>query len=199
LEYRSQRSGSYIFRPEGSSPIAVTDNNLQAIYSTSGKLFSQIIVVTQRFTMTYRLYEEWIDTRYDIQPIPGNTELTTRFYTGTGEAQNSKLIVYDGMNFVKRVVNEKAPHAGHYFPSTAGAIYTESGSQLTVLTAQTMAVTKDGNAIQFLIHRKLMSDDGRGMSQANNDDSPLYGLRFLMTYQDTKQVFLSSNLFSPLI
>jgi alpha-mannosidase II len=188
FEYKTQRSGSYIFRPEGEGPNEVTDNTVTAIYTTPGKLFSQIIVVGSRFTTTYRLYREWIDTRFDIQSLSGDTELTTRFYNGDDDSgDKSKLIVYDGLNFVKRVVHKEAPHAGHYYPSPAGAIYMDSTSQLTVLTAQTMAVTKDRNALQFMIHRRLQRDDGRGMSQANNDDSPLYGLRFMITYQDVKQ------------
>jgi len=55
------------------------------------------------------------------------------------------------------------------------------------LTAQTMAVTKQDHSLQFLFHRRLMKDDGRGMSQGNNDDSTLFGVKFLVTYVDNRK------------
>ncbi|KAL0483218.1 alpha-mannosidase [Acrasis kona] len=190
LEYKTQRSGSYIFRPELSTPVDLERNRVVAVHVTQNTFLSQLIVVTDRFTATYKLYGEWIDCEYDVQQLPGDTEFTTRFYAGSKEKdleQEGKLIVYDGMNFVKRTVRKAAPHAGHYYPSTAGAIYINKKSQLTVLTAQTMAVTKQDHSIQFLFHRRLMKDDGRGMSQGNNDESALMGVKFLMTYQDKTQ------------
>jgi alpha-mannosidase II len=185
MEYKTRRSGSYIFRPEGAGPEPITADSALAVFVTEGTLLTEVIVVTTRFTITYRLYEEWIDSHFDVHPLPADTELVTKFYADINT--QSKLIVYDGINFVKRVVSDKAPHAGHYFPSTAGAIITDKKSQLTVLTAQTMGVTKVENAIQFMIHRRLQQDDGRGMAQANNDESALKGVRFLLSYQDTKQ------------
>lgn len=187
LEYQTQRSGSYIFRPNG-APVPFS-NTLYSIFISNGPLLNQAIITTDRMILNIRLFShqdiaEYIEIVHFIKPIPGNTELVTRFGINNG-GQSGDLYSFDGLKFLKREIHQNAPIAGRFYPSVAGALYKFSESQVTVFTQQSMAFTAYPNEIEFMIHRRLNSDDGRGMSQPNADASE-FRFKILLNYKTFK-------------
>lgn len=109
--------------------------------------------------------------------------------------KQAKLITFDGLQFLKRMIYEKAPLASRFYPVVAGAMIQIQESQLNVVIPQTMGATVTGNELELMVHRRLMSDDGRGMSQANNDDSSIQ-FSMLISYSKTNENNLWVNLHS---
>lgn len=185
LEYVTSRSGSYIFRP---NKLATSiRNDLDSIFISTGPLFNMAVVKTTRFTYTVRLFHapldgEFIELRFHLNALPINTELVTRLgVSSAGPQTQGQLITFDGYTFMKRKVHEEAPKAGQFYPAVAGALYSFPNTFLTVLTEHTMAMTTSPDGLEFMIHRRLGKDDGRGMAQANNDDSE-FSFRMLISY-----------------
>lgn len=181
LEYKTQNSGSYLFRPNDDGPSPLGQQSLSFVYVSKGNVMDKILVDTKRVkiyvtlphNMKDSVLEKFIDYRFELSPLPENSETVARFGVGTRQDKGN-LIVYDGFNFVKRVIHPSAPHPGHFYPSTSGALLKMPDSQqISILTDHTMGVTAQNNEIEFLVHRRLMKDDMRGMSEANNDQSPL--------------------------
>jgi hypothetical protein len=182
LEFSTQRSGSYIFRPN-SDPQPFS-NTLKSVYISNGPILSQAIISTDRLTQIIRLFKnseisDFFEVVYDLKTIPGNTELVTRIGVDS-KGKKGDVYSFDGMKFMKRFILPQAPLAGRYYPSVAGALYRFPDSSLTVLTEHSMAFSATQDELEFMIHRRLNSDDGRGMSQANADQSTL---RFKMLIQ----------------
>jgi alpha-mannosidase II len=179
MEYESERSGSYIFRTNKAAR-PLTNQQLEYIHITKGDLFQQAFITTSRVTIVIRLPQtnsddvsaDYIQMNYDVHELPVNTEMVTRFSV-KGDKSTPQLLVYDGKDIVKRKVHSDAPLPGHFYPSQAGAILMYPDTQLTVLTGHTMGLTTWNNELEFVIHRRLGKDDGRGMSQANDDFSTL--------------------------
>ncbi|KAL9652227.1 hypothetical protein ABK040_011887 [Willaertia magna] len=186
-EFKTVNSGSYIFRPMN-DPIPLENQSVKFIYLSKGDFIERAYIRTSRIiiiiTLTKNtkdlLSSHFIDFKFDINPLPENSEMVARFGVGNNNRNDkNSMLVYDGFNFVKRTVHQSAPQSGRFYPSTNGAILkttdgSSSSSQLTVLTDHSMAVTtRDNNNLEFMIHRRLMRDDGRGMSEANNDFSAL--------------------------
>ncbi|KAG2372905.1 hypothetical protein C9374_013027 [Naegleria lovaniensis] len=181
LEYKTQNSGSYLFRPNDEGPSPLGQQSLSFVYVSKGNVMDKIFVDTKRVkiyitlphNMKDSVLEKFIDYRFELSPLPENSETVARFGVGTKKVKGN-LIVYDGFNFVKRVIHPAAPHPGHFYPSTSGAVLKMADSQqVSILTDHTMGVTAQDNEVEFLVHRRLMKDDMRGMSEANNDQSPL--------------------------
>lgn len=188
MEYQTQRSGSYIFRPNG-VPVPFS-NTLYSVFISNGPLLNQAIITTDRLVLNIRLFShadisEHIEIVHFIKPIPGNTELVTRIGVNGG-GQSGDLYSFDGLKFLKREIHQNAPIAGKYYPSVAGALYRFPESQVTVFTQQSMALTAYPNEVEFMIHRRLNSDDGRGMSQPNADASE-FRFKLLLNYKTFKQ------------
>ena len=63
------------------------------------------------------------------------------------------------------------PVAGNYYPVNSRAyIKDESGVQLTIMTDRSVGGSslKDGS-LEFMVHRRLLHDDGRGLNEALNE------------------------------
>jgi len=205
MAYQTQRSGSYIFRPNG--PPGPVSQIISYVIVNRGPLFEEAIIRGNYYSYSVRVFKHaqldnrFIELNYDIAPLQGNHELVTRLAVFKpnsapqqldGASSSPHLITFDGLQFLKRKVYDRAPLAGHFYPAVAGAMLLVNpqhqqqhqqsiASQLSVLIPHCMAVTAVDNELEFMIHRRLLSDDGRGMSQANNDDAALQ-FTMLMSY-----------------
>jgi len=199
-QYHTKRSGSYIFRPEHDAQ-DLADNKLQHILISKHSHFEEVIVLGSKIHQRVRLMKltlgkspavtnRYIQQTLFIAPLPGDTELMSNYFIADGD---SSLITYDGVNFVKRNVRHDAPIAARFYPSPSGAIYRGKKSQLTVLTQHAMGVTVSAPStsptghLGFMVHRRLLKDDGRGMSEGNNDESSLV-VNFLLSYDSVEGV-----------
>jgi hypothetical protein len=160
-------------------------NPLFSIYFSKGPIINQAIIRTDRFTMTVKLFQgqsfdEYIEINHYIKQIPGNTEMITRYGINSNSKKPFKLYSFDGFRF-EHVELKNVGIPAKYFPSVGGGLIRYQDSQLIVLTDHTMGMTGIDNQIEFMIHRRLSQDDGRGMSQANDDTSEL-SFRTLLKY-----------------
>jgi hypothetical protein len=188
LEYTSQRSGSYIFRPTG--PPTAFANPFFSIFISTGPLLTQAVVHTNRLQMHVRLFKDseisdYIEIVHHVETIPANTEMVTRIGVNS-DGKDGDVYTFDGLKFLKRFIHPNAPIAGKFYPSVAGALYRFPKSQVTVLTQQTMGLTSTKDELEFMVHRRLMNDDGRGMSQANDDASDLR-FKLLLNYKSWRE------------
>lgn len=178
-------SGAYLFRPKGNAKQIV--NRFDYMIVSKGPVMEQVIVKTSQLIMMVRLFHDpscspFFELFLDINTIPANTELVARFALQADDATKiGKFFTYDGLNFVRRTIVDKAPLGAKFYPSVNGAVLQSEISSLTVLTDHTMASTAINNELEFLIHRRLKRDDYRGINEPNNDESSV-SFRFFVGY-----------------
>eukprot|EP01083_Nonionella_stella_P276753 940645_1 len=181
-----QQSGAYIFRPDfnfsspvGNGPVDVNISIGPVVQTLYQKWSSYITTIT-------RLYSNasYLEIEHTVGPIPldsgkGN-EIIMRFYS---DLDNNRTFYTDsnGREMMKRVFNyreswplQQVPDTTpqNYYPINTAAYLEDvnSHARLTVLTdrSQGGASLKNGQ-LEFMLHRRLQSDDGRGVDEALNE------------------------------
>ncbi|XP_028398027.1 lysosomal alpha-mannosidase-like [Dendronephthya gigantea] len=184
----TQASGAYIFRPNSSTPLNVSTNNkVSSISVIQNEVFQEIHQVFSPWvSQTVRLYSNkpYAEFEYTVGPIkmaPSpdlGKEIISRFDTSL---KTNGVFYTDAngreMQLRKRnyrptwMYNNTEPVAGNYYPINSRAyIKDESGIQLTVMTDRSLGGSsiKDGS-LEFMVHRRLLHDDKRGVSEALNE------------------------------
>ncbi|KAG0549849.1 hypothetical protein BDA96_01G289800 [Sorghum bicolor] len=162
----SQESGAYIFRPNGTTPIAVSSSVLLSVIH--GPLVHE---VHQQFGpwiyQITRLYKnkEHAEVEYTIGPIPIDddvgkeiiTRLTTDMVTNSTFYTDS-----NGRDFLKRVRNYREdwdlevtePVAGNYYPVNLGTYVADGKYELSVLVDRAVGASsiQDGQ-LEIMLHR----------------------------------------------
>ncbi len=186
-----QASGAYIFRPNNSNLNPIGPGNPGISY-ISGPIFQQVLQTwTSWACQSVRLYhdKDYLEITHYIGPIQVDTdsfigkEVVTVFDT---DIDTNKTFYSDsqGMHFIKRVYNERSwpnykvfePISGNYYPSSIGAYIVDEGNdiQMTMLNDQSRGTASVENGrLEFMLHRRLLIDDNRGLYQPLDDDSPL--------------------------
>ncbi|TKR73105.1 hypothetical protein L596_020456 [Steinernema carpocapsae] len=175
-----QPTGAYIFRPNGSEPLAVTKNVTLKVVKTN-----QSIEVRQ-------IFNEWVSQvirldgncsvvffQWTVGPIPKEAknpiakEVISRF---TSDLVSNGYFYTDsnGRQMMERkrdtAVTYKyentEPVAANYYPVTSTIYIQDSKNQLTVCTdrAQGGSSLKDGQ-IELMVHRRAFHDDHWGVDE----------------------------------
>ncbi|KOM28079.1 hypothetical protein LR48_Vigan499s002300 [Vigna angularis] len=179
LWYNSSDSGAYTFRPDSPPNIVSKSVPFKII---RGPLVDE---VHQNFSswiyQITRVYKdkEHAEIEYTIGSIPMEedgvgkeviTQLTTSMLTNKEFYTDS-----NGRDFLKRVrdyredwslqVNE--PVAGNYYPLNLGIYIKDNKSELSILVDRATGggSIKDGQ-VELMLHRRLLSDDGKGVAEA---------------------------------
>lgn len=190
--FSTQRSGSYLFRPSAiAAPL--NDNNPSYIIKVENPLFEEIYVFGSKIKQRIRLLKDnsiplsnYFQHFLYVEKLNGNTELMNNYYISD---KRSSLITWDGVQFTPRFVNGNIPIAAKFYPAINGAMCRGENYQISVINQESMGVTHsvDNKSISFMIHRRLMRDDGRGMGEGNNDESTL-ATQFLISYDSVKNI-----------
>jgi lysosomal alpha-mannosidase len=170
-----QPSGAYIFRPSGpASPL----NPQGATTTIRITPFVQEIhqVFTNFASQTIRLYDghDYADISNWIGPLPGNTELISRWSNGFDWDVGYLDTDGNGMFSVPRYYsnNHTLPIPANYYPSVYRAFlgnYRESPIMNFVHDrSHGVGVEKPGE-MEIMLHRRLLQDDWRGVGEALND------------------------------
>ncbi|KAJ4981597.1 hypothetical protein NE237_032434 [Protea cynaroides] len=177
-----QASGAYVFRPNDSSAIPVSQSVILKVMH--GPLVDE---VHQQFNswiyQVTRIYKdkEHAEVEFTIGPIPVDDgvgkEVITRMKTNMA---TNKVFYTDsnGRDFIKRVRNHRTdwslsvnqPVAGNYYPLNLGIFTTNKKFEFSVLVDRATggASIKDGE-LELMLHRRLKHDDSRGVGEALNE------------------------------
>ncbi|XP_075715232.1 lysosomal alpha-mannosidase [Rhinoderma darwinii] len=173
-----QASGAYIFRPNQSTPVSVTQtvrsylvqNSLvQEVYQNFSSWCSQVV----------RLYSDqrYVELEWTVGPIPigdlmgkevisrFDSKLQTNgvFYTDA----NGRQVLQRRRNFRETwSLVQTEPVAGNYYPVNSRIYIKDKNIQLTVLTDRSQGGSSitDGS-LELMVHRRLLSDDYRGVGE----------------------------------
>lgn len=119
-------------------------------------------------------------------PLDYGREIITRYETGL-ETNKTFYTDSNGREMVTRVLNKQPtwdlnvtePVAGNYYPVNTRATLVDPTQQmqLTVLTdrSQGAASLQDGQ-VEFMVHRRILKDDRRGVAEALNETANGRGL-----------------------
>ncbi|XP_036748766.2 lysosomal alpha-mannosidase isoform X2 [Manis pentadactyla] len=180
----SQVSGAYIFRPSQQEPLPVSHWAQTHLVKTA-----LVQEVHQNFSawcsQVVRLYpgQRYLELEWTVGPIPvgdnWGKEIISRFDTG----MDTKGLFYtdsNGREVLERrrdhrptwELNQTEPVAGNYYPVNSRIYITDGNVQLTVLTdrSQGGSSLRDG-ALELMVHRRLLKDDGRGVGEPLREDS----------------------------
>jgi len=122
-----------------------------------------------------------IEFEYTVGPIPiadgQGKEIISRFHTDI-QSQSTWYTDSNGREWQQRVRNSRPtwkwnptqPVAGNYYPCNVGMWLADSEAAMSILNdrSQGCASMDDGD-LEFMVHRRTLMDDGRGVGQAINE------------------------------
>ncbi|XP_076867010.1 lysosomal alpha-mannosidase [Brachyhypopomus gauderio] len=174
----TQPSGAYIFRPNSSTPITISEKPDVSCVQTS-----VVQEVRQEFSpwvsQVVRLYKgsRELELEWTVGPIPVadglGKEVITRLDSNIG---SSGLFYTDsnGREVLQRRkdyrptwnLKQSEPVAGNYYPINSRAFIKDEKSQMTVVTERSQGVSSifDGS-LEIMLHRRLLRDDVRGVGE----------------------------------
>ncbi|XP_042478440.1 alpha-mannosidase [Macadamia integrifolia] len=177
-----QASGAYIFRPNHTSAIPVSQS--APLKVMRGPLVDE---VHQQFNswiyQVTRLYkdQEHAEVEFTIGPIPVKDGIGKEVITRMKTNMDTNRVFYtdsNGRDFLKRVRDYRSdwslsinqPVAGNYYPLNLGIFTTNKKFEFSVLVDRSTggASIKDGE-LELMLHRRLLVDDSRGVGEALNE------------------------------
>eukprot|EP00899_Mesostigma_viride_P025314 jgi/Mesvir1/5968/Mv00723-RA.2 len=183
-----QAAGAYIMRTNTSEPFPVLDPDATVdVTVVQGELMQEVI---QRFadwvTVVTRLYntESHVEIEYTIGPVPteddNGKEVVSILTSSIHNEDKSFWTDSNGRDMIKRVVNHRdtweldvtEPVAGNFYPVNSAAVLRDDTTQLSVLVDRAIGVgSTEAGQLQFLLHRRILFDDHRGVDEALNETS----------------------------
>ncbi|KAM8843149.1 lysosomal alpha-mannosidase [Synchiropus picturatus] len=182
-----QPSGAYIFRPNCSTPFAVSSSAQTQSFQTSvvqevRQVFSPWVSQVVRLYSDSRALElEWTVGPVPVQDDLGK-EVITRFDT---DMETSELLFTDsnGREVLQRKkdfrptwqLKQTEPVAGNYYPINSRVFIRDASRQLTVVTDRSQGGGSLRNgSLEIMLHRRLLYDDNRGVAEPLNETSDLF-------------------------
>lgn len=183
-DFNKRASGAYIFRPNGTEPIALGNN--VTVTLVNGSLVQEIHQVFNPWlSQVIRLYKnaENVEFRWIVGPIPVDDKIGKEIITRFDTDLNSESYFFtdsNGREVLRRKRNYRPtwqlnitePVSGNYYPVNSRIFIQDRKRrlQLTVLNdrSQGGSSIKDGS-IELMIHRRLLHDDAFGVDEALNE------------------------------
>ncbi|XP_042391119.1 alpha-mannosidase At3g26720-like [Zingiber officinale] len=177
-----QASGAYIFRPNGTFPIAPKEEAPVTIVQGPilDEIHQQISPWIYQISRVYK-GKEHIEVEFTVGPIPVDDEIGKEIVTKitTGMLTNKTFYTdSNGRDFLRRVrdyrsdwdIQVNQPVAGNYYPINLGIYIQDNNTELSVLVDRAVGGSSivDGQ-IELMLHRRLLHDDGRGVGEALNE------------------------------
>ncbi|CAM6054442.1 unnamed protein product, partial [Sphagnum tenellum] len=181
-----QNDGEYIFRPDGTSATPLVASKIQVTVAT-GDLVTEVSTSYDLASSVIRIRtgSSLVEVEHTVDSIPVldrvgkeiivrySTDLKTAgtFYTDSNGRELQRRQKDHRDTWDLDLVNE--PIARNYFPVNTAGILKDEANQVTVLVdrSEGAASLADGQ-VEFMLHRRLMCDDGRGASQVLNELGP---------------------------
>ena len=182
-ENRGQSSGAYIFRPNGQYSLIPDDHPL-ALEIVHGE---QVSEARQTFnswgSLVLRLYKgkDYVEVSWTVGPLPEDgigREVVVTYGAPLIQSNGELWTDANGRSMIRRIRNKRPSWnstragsvAGNYYPVTAAAYVADDDHVLSVITdrSQGAASLQDG-FIEFMIHRRTIVDDKRGVEEPLNE------------------------------
>eukprot|EP01041_Mallomonas_annulata_P000682 gene682-1305_t len=184
-----QSSGAYVFRPSTPTPTPVRDSlSQESILRVTVVQGEEVIEVRQIFSswasqiIRLRSSSSAVEIEWTIGPIPldcdcDGKEVISRFESSV-DSGNEFYTDSNGKEFLKRIRDKRPtwdwdvsePVAGNYYPITQGIYIKSATAQLTILTDRSQgAASLLSGQVELMIHRRLQTDDHRGVDEALNE------------------------------
>ncbi|XP_072971549.1 probable alpha-mannosidase At5g13980 [Typha angustifolia] len=173
-----QASGAYVFRPNGTFPIA-PDRQVPLTVMRGPileEIHQQINPWIYQITRVYKK-KEHVEVEFIVGPIPTNDGIGKELATQIMTAMTTNKTFYtdsNGRDFIKRIRNYRAdwelqvnqPVAGNYYPINLGIYIEDDNTELSVLVDRSVGGSSllDGQ-VELMLHRRLLHDDGRGVAE----------------------------------
>jgi hypothetical protein len=182
-KYSTSRSGAYIFRPQGRLE-TFSSSEPTTIRITRGKIVSKVQVKWKGMEVSVKLKggeggEGWeADRHVEISSsvsTESNSELICSFSSPGFNAQEREFFTNSGVDWIRRQ-SKDGNEAQNFYPAVLGArmVSRSSSKSYTVISSHSMAVgsNQDG-MLEFMMHRSLAQDDGRGLAEPVHDSTRL--------------------------
>ena len=202
-------SGAYLFQPDTSNPnrpyIDVTSHQQPELYIISGPIMSEISVIYQEvvhstivFHKAGSVVEQMVlmETSLDMGQAPNyrEHEFFIRFKSAIRNIHDSPLNTtaglpefftdMNGFAMARRVQVDTLGVEANYYPITSTAYIQDGMQRLTLLVARAHGFTSFRPGwIEFMLDRRTIHDDGRGMGEGVTDNVPTK-TQFILLLED---------------
>jgi len=213
-----QCSGAYIFRPDSIlSPVPRKYADFEGLSIVQGTVVDlailsygltaiQVLTVPKSTTDSSVQIDHWLNS-ISLSEYTGKEIVT--LYTTSLYNNESFYTDSNGIGMVPRVWNYQPtwelnytnePQSCNYYPVTSCIFFVdqESGRRFSVVTDRSEGGTSTnygaGSALELMVHRRLLMDDGRGVGEALDEPDPYdpaAGLRAIVRH---KLLFGNSDL-----
>nr|APA33853.1 seminal fluid protein [Nilaparvata lugens] len=174
----NRASGAYIFRPAKETTYLISEQVQISVFK--GKEVTEVHQVFDTWlSQIVRIYknQDQIEFQWLVGPIPvekwTGKEVITKYKT-TLQTNGELWTDSNGRRMIKRKRNYRSswnltltePVASNYYPITSAAAIKDDQRRVTVLVdrAQGAASLQDGE-IEIMVHRRLLYDDNKGVSE----------------------------------
>ena len=182
-------SGAYLFQPDANAQepqIDVLKGYSKQIFIMSGPVMSEVSVVYNKLIVhSTILFHEPIladqvlmETTLDMGLAPNfrEHEFFIRFKTGVRNTFNSSAEFYtdqNGFSMARRMRVNNLGVEANYYPITSSAFIQDDTQRLNLLVNSPKGFTSlNPGWMEFMIDRRTIHDDGRGMSEGMIDNLP---------------------------
>ncbi|EDV58294.1 lysosomal alpha-mannosidase [Drosophila erecta] len=180
--YKTRTSCAYTFRQDGD--IEVLENDFEfTVYE--GSLVKEVHQhVNDWISQVIRIYEgaNRVELEWLVGPIPIDDQLGSEFVTNFKSGISSNGVFYtdsNGRELMKREKDKREdfvsdlsrqPVSGNFYPVTSRIALQDDAKRLVLLTdrSQGGASLQDG-ALEMLLHRRHLFNDGGGVGEALNE------------------------------
>uniref|UniRef100_A0AAQ5YE10 Alpha-mannosidase n=1 Tax=Amphiprion ocellaris TaxID=80972 RepID=A0AAQ5YE10_AMPOC len=149
-----EKSGAYLFLPGEDGPqVSPGPQDLCLLHSAPGHAGKSLEI------------SNMVDIRSEV-----NRELVMRFVSDVANG-NRFYSDLNGFQMQQRRTLLKLPLQANFYPMTSAAFLQDSGSRLTLLSAQSQAVASlRPGELEVVLDRRLQQDDNRGLGQGITDN-----------------------------
>jgi len=187
---KQQNSGAYIFRPAQQYSIPIVNMSASLEMIDEGNVHEARLTLNDWISMTIRLIDGQsnIEVDWTVGPVPIDDgigkEVIIQYNSSAlaTKAQGDSSVAWytdsNGREFQKRIRNYRQswdfkstePISQNYVPVNAAAYVNSSDSLFSVVVDRSQGVASQADgSIEFLIHRRLLFDDNRGVGEPMNE------------------------------
>lgn len=185
VQDNDQNSGAYIFRPaqQTATPASTGIPQVTAVLGDIVQEVRQVFNGWLQQIIRVNLIDQFVEVEYTCGSVPIDDnigkEVITRYSTNLA-TQATWYTDSNGRETLQRKRDYRPtwplkvyePVADNYFPANAFAYINANNAQLTILNDRSQGVASmvDGS-LEFMIHRRILNDDGRGVGEPLNETS----------------------------
>lgn len=199
-------SGAYLFMPDPNAIDPQIDvlkgfSTKPQIFIISGPVMSEVSVVYSQLLVHstiifHKKLEDliWMESTLDMGPAPNyrEHEFFVRFKTGLRNIDPANgtaefFTDQNGFSFARRVRHNTLGVEANYYPITSAAFIQDDSQRLNLLVNSARGFTSlNPGWMEFMLDRRTIHDDGRGMGEGMTDNLPTV-TPFVLVLEERKE------------